>query len=217
VPRAETSSGGAREFAVESGKQALAPGVVAGIADRADRGWHAGWLAALGDSERGILAARVGMMDHLPWPALSQGQVAGVENQRGASAGGPRPADDPAAPDIPAERPIEEPARVGTSVMSATDSWLGPAAGTSRSTRSGAGRACLSRGVVTGPPRRRLAPTTPAARLSRALRLRPCRSPAACRSAGTRGARQVCRARIGTLLIRASSPASARTRAQGGR
>jgi len=38
--------------------------------------------------------------------------------------------------------------------MSATHSGFGPVAWKSRSTRSGAGRACLSRCAVIGPPRR---------------------------------------------------------------
>ena len=45
-----------------------------------------------------------------------------------------------------------------------------------------------SRRVVTGPPRRWLAPTSPALRISRAMRLRPCRAPLARSSACTRGA-----------------------------
>src|SRR5260370_37047312 len=53
-------------------------------------------------------------------------------------------------------------------VMSATQSRFGAAAEKSRSTRSGAGRASLSRRVVTTVPRRRLTPTIPAARISRA-------------------------------------------------
>ena len=64
------------------------------------------------------------------------------------------------------------PAIVGTYVMSATHSWFGRVALKSRSTRSGAGRSSLFRRVVVGPPCRWLAPTNPAARISRAIRLR---------------------------------------------
>jgi hypothetical protein len=56
------------QFAFEDGKDALAQGVVpgsgfagprtgSGVPDRAHRGRHAGFLAALAESERGILAA----------------------------------------------------------------------------------------------------------------------------------------------------------------
>ncbi len=57
--------------------------------------------------------------------------------------------------------------------MSATQSWFGPAAVKSRSTRSGAGRASRSRDVVVDERLRRLTPAKPAARISRATRLRP--------------------------------------------
>jgi len=70
----------------------------------------------------------------------------------------------------------------------ATQSWFGQKAVKSRSTKSGAGLASLSRRVVTIVPRRRLAPINPAARISRAMRLRPCLSPPARSSACTRGA-----------------------------
>ena len=62
------------------------------------------------------------------------------------------------------------PAAVGTYVMSATQSWSGPKAVNSRSTRSGAGRASLSCRVV-GPPCRSQVPDSPASRISRAIRL----------------------------------------------
>src|SRR5882762_1690376 len=81
-----------------------------------------------------------------------------------------------------------KPLAVDTKVMSATQSWFGREATKFRSTRSGAGLASLSRRVVVTPERRRLAPTSPAARISRAMRLRPCFSPPALSAACTRGA-----------------------------
>ena len=80
------------------------------------------------------------------------------------------------------------PVAEGMNVMSDTQSWFGPVAEKSRSTRSGAGRASWSRRVVTGPPRRWLAPTSPATRMSRSTRLRLCLSPPARKAACTRGA-----------------------------
>jgi hypothetical protein len=85
------------------------------------------------------------------------------------------------------------PPRRHGALISAIHSWFGPDAVKLRSTKSGAGRASLSRRVVGGPPRRWQAPTSPAARIRRAIRLRPCLSPPARRSAWTRGAPYVWR------------------------
>ena len=74
---------------------------------------------------------------------------------------------------------------------------------------SGAGRASRSRGVVVGRPWRWLAPTSPACRISRAIRWRPCCSPRIRRSAWTRGAPKVWRELVCTVLTRCSSSASA--------
>ena len=61
--------------------------------------------------------------------------------------------------------------------LKVTHNWFGLVAVKLRSTRSGAGLASLSRRVVVGPPRRWLAPTSPASRIRRAIRLRPCAAP----------------------------------------
>lgn len=66
------------------------------------------------------------------------------------------------------------PAAVGTKVISATQSWFALSAMKFRSTKSGASRVSLSWMVVITPPRRRLAPTSPAKRINRVMRLRPC-------------------------------------------
>ncbi len=66
--------------------------------------------------------------------------------------------------------------------MSATHSRFGPAASKRRSTRSGAGRTRTARRVVRG-PRRRLTPAMPAARITRATRLRLTAAPSADSSA----------------------------------
>jgi len=63
--------------------------------------------------------------------------------------------------------------QLGTQVMSATRNRFGPDAVKLRSTGLGAGHASLSRRVVVGPPWRWLAPTSPASRIRRAIRLRP--------------------------------------------
>src|SRR6266540_4222655 len=79
-----------------------------------------------------------------------------------------------------------KPAQVGTYVMSATHSRLGPGAVNSRSTRSGAHRATSFRTVVLT-DLRRLTPCSPALHISRATRLRPIWIPRSLSSACTRG------------------------------
>jgi len=96
-------------------------------------------------------------------------------------------------------------------------SWFGPDAVKSRSTRSGAGRASLSRAVVVGRPWRWQAPTRPPSRIKRAMRLRLCFSPRARSSAWTRGDPYVCRELAWTVRTRFSSAASATAWADGGR
>src|SRR6476659_1265619 len=98
--------------ALSPGSGFAGPRTGSGIPDRAHRRPHAGFLAALAECERGILATLVGMMDHVSWPTLAEGHVEGVQNQLGSQMVRHRPADDPAAPDIHDDRQIEE-ARCG--------------------------------------------------------------------------------------------------------
>src|SRR3954464_1001269 len=53
------------EFAFEGGKEALAQGVIVSIPDRAHRGPRAGFLAALAESQRGILGGIKWSSHHL--------------------------------------------------------------------------------------------------------------------------------------------------------
>src|SRR3954453_23152988 len=85
------------QFAFEGGKEALAQGVIVSVPDRAHREPYAGFLAALAESQRGILAALIGMMDYLSQPMLAEGDVQGVQNQLGWQVICHCPADDPAA------------------------------------------------------------------------------------------------------------------------
>jgi hypothetical protein len=105
----------------------------------------------------------------------------------------------------------------GIKVMSATQSWFGRMATKFRSTKPGAGRASRSRRIVTTAPPRRLAPTSPAVRISRAIRLRPCFSLPAWSAACTRGASYVSRELAWIVRIRFSSTVSAMARAGGRR
>ena len=109
---------------------------------------------------------------------------------------------------------------------SSASPWGGPIALKSRSTRSGAGRASLSRrvrpkagqtDVVTEPPWRWLAPTGSVTCTSRATRLRPCLSPS-CPQFGVHARRAVGLPRAGVDGPHPlSSAASATAWADGGR
>ena len=108
------------------------------------------------------------------------------------------------------------PAHVGMYVTSATHKRSGAAASNFRSTRSGAGRASRSRRVVQQ-PFRRLAPTSPAWRISRETRLRPTAVPSSLSSACTRGMPYVPRDFWWIPRMRSSSAASESARAEGER
>ena len=100
-------------------------------------------------------------------------------------------------------------------VISATHSRLGRSAVKLRSTRSGAWRA-PSRTVVMV-LLRRLTPTKPAFRISRATRLRPTRMPASARSICRRGAPYVPFEATCAAWILAVNAASVTARIEGGR
>ena len=101
-------------------------------------------------------------------------------------------------------------------VLSATQSRSGRSAAKARWTRSGAGRAAGSPRVVVTKARR-LTPVKPAACMRRATRWRPMWIPRASRSAGTRGAPYVPRARSWIARICSMSARSAWARAERGR
>lgn len=84
-------------------------------------------------------------------------------------------------------RSRDAPTAVGTSVISATQNWFGGAEAKLRAARSGAGRTSRSRSVVMGPPRRWLAPTRQASRISRAMGARACGNAGRPARAGRRG------------------------------
>src|SRR4051794_10721422 len=63
------------QFAFEGGKEALAQGVIVGVPDRAHRGPDAGFLAALAESQRGILLGFKWSSQRLPEPIVTTHQV----------------------------------------------------------------------------------------------------------------------------------------------
>ena len=78
------------QLAFESGEEALAHGVVIGVADRAHRGTHARIAAALAERDRGVLRTLVGMMDHILRSACHQRHVQRIEHQWRGQCGGHR-------------------------------------------------------------------------------------------------------------------------------
>src|SRR3977135_3294946 len=86
-----------KQLALEGGKETLAPGVVVPVPHRAQRGPPPGLVTAFAEGERGVLAAMVGVMNHLPRPALSERHVKRCQYQFGAQMSFHRPAHNLAA------------------------------------------------------------------------------------------------------------------------
>src|SRR5712672_920692 len=156
-------------------------------------------------------------MDDAVRPALADRHFQRIQHQLGAQMIGHRPADDLAAPGIQHDGEVQKAACRRYEGDVRHPELVRPGGEKFRSTRSGAGLASLSRRVVVSPERRRLAPTSPAARISRAMRLRPCFSLPALSAACTRGAPYVWRELAWTVRICFSSAVSAMACADDGR
>ena len=102
-----------QQLAFERGKEALAHGVVIDVADRAHRGPHAGFLAALTERQGRVLASLIAVMDHVARAALPDRHFQRVHHQLGAQMSGHRPAHDFAAPGVQHHGEIEEPVGSG--------------------------------------------------------------------------------------------------------
>src|SRR2546425_11141737 len=92
------------QLAIERREEALAHGVVVGIAHTAHRRPDAGRATATAERERGVLAALIRVMNHLGWSALRDGHVERGQDELGAEMGFHRPADDPATPCVEQRR-----------------------------------------------------------------------------------------------------------------
>src|ERR1700724_998766 len=206
-----------QQLAFEGREEALAHRIVVGVADRSHRRPHTGFLATFAECQRRILAALVAVMDDAVRPSLADRHFQRIQHQLGAQMIGHRPPTTLRLQASSTTARYRKPLAVDTKVMSATQSWFGREAMKFRSTRSGAGLASLSRRVVVTPERRRLAPASPGARISRAMRLRPCLSPSALSAACTRGAPYVSRELAWTVRICFSRAVSAMACAEGGR
>jgi hypothetical protein len=88
------------QFAFQSGKEALAEGIVETIADRAHRWTDTGVSTALAERQGSVLAALVRVMDDIFWVTLLDRHAQGIHYQGGLEAKGHRPTDDFATPGI---------------------------------------------------------------------------------------------------------------------
>jgi hypothetical protein len=94
------------QLAFQGREEALAQGVVIRVTDRAHRRPNSGLPAASAEGNRGVLAALVGMMNHVAGPALPQRHVQRREHQFGTQMIGHCPSDHTAAPGIQHHRQI---------------------------------------------------------------------------------------------------------------
>src|SRR2546428_647585 len=86
------------QLALERREEALAQGVVVGIAYTAHRRPDASLATAAAEGERRVLAALIRVMNHLGRSALRDGHVERGQDELGAKMRFHRPADDAAAP-----------------------------------------------------------------------------------------------------------------------
>ena len=124
-----------QELALERREEAFAERVVVGIPDTAHRRPDPGLGTALAEGDRRVLATLVRVMNHRRRSALRHGHVQRGEDELRAEMRFHRPANHAATPRIDDDGQIQEPAHVGTYVISATHNWSGPAAVKCRSIR----------------------------------------------------------------------------------
>src|SRR5690348_17568965 len=106
------------QFAFEGREEALAQGVVIGIADRTHRGSHTGLTTAVAELDRGVLRTLVGVVDHAPGSPCHERHVQSIEHQSCGERGGHRPANDAAAEGVEHHREIEKTDRKSTRLNS---------------------------------------------------------------------------------------------------
>src|SRR5262249_36340156 len=85
------------QLAFQRGEEALAHGVVVGVADRAHRGPHACGPAALPELDRGVLRALIGVMDNTVGASRSERHLECIQHQPGKELGAHRPTDNASA------------------------------------------------------------------------------------------------------------------------
>ena len=81
-----------QQLAFEGREEAFAQGVIEAVADRAHGGSYTRRFAACSEGDGRVLRALVGMMDHIPRPALADRHVERIEDELGAQMGRHGPA-----------------------------------------------------------------------------------------------------------------------------
>jgi len=96
-------------LAFQRREEALDHRVVVAVAGRRHRRSYIGCSTPLAEGDRGVLAARIGVVDHTVGLALVQRHLKRVEHELGAQMRRHRPADDAPAEDIEHDGEVEEP------------------------------------------------------------------------------------------------------------
>jgi hypothetical protein len=97
-----------QQLAFQARKEALGHCIVEAIADRSHRGTNAEHLAALTEGDRGVLAAVIGVMDHLVRTALGESAFDRAQHQLRSQVILHRPADNAPAEHIQHDRQVHE-------------------------------------------------------------------------------------------------------------
>src|SRR6267378_2034676 len=204
------------QLALQRREEALAHGVVVGIAHRSHRGPHLRFLAAKAEGDRGVLRTVVGVMHDAFRAPLPERHVERGEHELGSQVLSHAPADDSATVGIEDHRQVQEPGP-RRDVGNVGDPELVRASALNcRCTRSAEGCASPSRTVVVIHFRKH-APCSPSAFMSLATRFLPTRMPASRKSMWILGAPYLPLERAWYMRMRAVSLASSNARADGSR
>ena len=95
-----TEGAAIKEFALQSGKEALTQGIVVAISKRSHRRANAGLATALPEGQRGVLAPLVRVVDDPMGASLVEGHLQGIHHQLGAQVTGHGPTHHSATPGI---------------------------------------------------------------------------------------------------------------------
>ena len=96
------------QLAFEGGEETLAHGIVVSVAEGACRSTHAGFLAAIAESDRRVLRAAIRMMDDVVGLSGRERHVESVEHDAGLQIGREGPSDDPARPGVENHRGVKK-------------------------------------------------------------------------------------------------------------
>ena len=100
----------ARQFAFQGREETFSHGVVVGVSDGAHRGSDAGFFVSTAESQRRVLAALVGVVDHIFRLTLSDSHIECAHDQLGPQMVLHGPSHDPAAEHVEQDGQVQEPA-----------------------------------------------------------------------------------------------------------